>query len=126
MSRKNETHDQGRRSFLGAATLTMGAAQLGLISATEGGSARAKSSLAVGSSDAPQAFAALKQIDAGVLEVGYAEVGPSNGFPVIPPLSAHQHNSMSTRVDPARSDRLNADEEITTDNIDFFDASPTV
>ena len=83
MSRKNETIDQGRRSFLGAATLTMGAAQLGLISATKGGSTDAKSSLPVGSSDAPRAFAALKQIDAGVLDVGYAEVGPSNGLPVI-------------------------------------------
>ena len=83
MSRKNETINQGRRSFLGAATLTMGAAQLGLISATKGGSTDAKSSLPVGSSDAPRAFAALKQIDAGVLDVGYAEVGPSNGLPVI-------------------------------------------
>src|SRR6202043_332121 len=82
MSRKKETIDQARRSFFGAATLTMGAAQLGLIGA-EGGSARAKSPLPVGSSDAPRAFAALKQIDAGVLEVGYAEVGPSNGLPVI-------------------------------------------
>src|SRR5258708_12085039 len=83
MSRKNETINQRRRSFFGAATLTMGAAQLGLISATKGGSTDAKSSLPVGSSDAPRAFAALKQIDAGVLDVGYAEVGPSNGLPVI-------------------------------------------
>jgi hypothetical protein len=69
MSRKNETIDQGRRRFFGAATLTMGAAQLGLISATKGGSARAKSSLPVGSSDAPRAFAALKQINAGALVI---------------------------------------------------------
>src|ERR1700736_465471 len=83
MSRKNETIDQRRRTFFGAATLTMSAAQLGLISATKGGSTEAKSSLPVGSSDAPRSFAALKQIDAGVLDVGYAEVGPSNGLPVI-------------------------------------------
>ena len=37
MSRKNETINQGRRSFFGAATLTMGAAQLGFINATKGG-----------------------------------------------------------------------------------------
>jgi hypothetical protein len=83
MSRKNETIDQGRRRFFGAATLSMSAAQLGLISAAKGGSTGAKSSLPVGSSDAPRTFAALKQIDAGVLDVGYAEVGPSNGLPVI-------------------------------------------
>src|SRR3981081_423456 len=83
MSRKNETINQGRRSFFGAATLTMGAAQLGLISATKGGTTPAKSSLPAGSSDAPRAFAALKQIDAGEMDVGYAEVGPSNGLPVI-------------------------------------------
>src|SRR4051812_29141594 len=28
-------------------------------------------------------FASIKQIDAGVLNVGYAEAGPSNGPPVI-------------------------------------------
>src|ERR1700724_3836711 len=83
MSRKNQTINQRRRSLLGAATLTMGAAQLGLISATKGGSTEAKSSLPVGRSDAPRAFSALKQIDAGVLDVGYAEVGPYNGLPVI-------------------------------------------
>src|SRR5258708_19258294 len=83
MSRKNETINQRRRRFFGAATLTMGAAQLGLISATKGGSTDAKSSLPVGGSDSPRAFAGLKQIAAGVLDVGYAEVGPSNGLPVI-------------------------------------------
>jgi len=29
-------------------------------------------------------FCALKQIDAGVLNVGYAQAGPADGFPVIP------------------------------------------
>ena len=36
-----------------------------------------------GSSRARQSFGPLKQIDAGVLNVGYAEAGPADGPPVI-------------------------------------------
>ena len=55
-----------RREFLGGAALTIGATQLGMTSS-------------------PQAktFGPLKQIDAGVLNVSYAEAGPVNGRPVI-------------------------------------------
>jgi hypothetical protein len=64
-------HD--RRRFLGAAALTIAAAELGMI-----GSADAQSST-MHSADAATikpgttaSFGALKQIDAGVLNVGYA------------------------------------------------------
>ncbi len=64
-------HD--RRRFVSAAAMTIAATQLGLI-----GSARAQSS-------APKpvvTFATMKQIEAGPLQVGYAEAGPANG-PVV-------------------------------------------
>jgi Predicted hydrolases or acyltransferases (alpha/beta hydrolase superfamily) len=72
-----------RRRFLGAAVMSVAAAQLALI----GGSAYAGSEKAGSQersktgSNAP--FASLKQIDAGILNVGYAEVGPSDGRPVV-------------------------------------------
>jgi hypothetical protein len=71
-------HD--RRRFLGTAAMTIAAAQLGMI-----GSAKAQSSKAR-PTDLPTikpgtntSFSSLKQIDAGVLNVGYAEAGPTDG-----------------------------------------------
>jgi pimeloyl-ACP methyl ester carboxylesterase len=67
-------HD--RRRFLGAAAMTFAAAELGLI-----GSAPAwpeKKGPRTNTS-----FGALKQIDAGVLNVGYAEAGPAEGPAVL-------------------------------------------
>jgi len=79
-------HD--RRRFLGAAgaaALAVGAAQLGLI-----GSAKAQTSTAGpaglatgGLAAASTAFGPVKQINAGVLNVGYVEAGPAHGRPVI-------------------------------------------
>ena len=73
-----------RRRFLGTAAMTIAAAQFGAI-----GSARAQSSKTK-PADLPTikpgtntSFAPLKQIDAGVLNVGYAEAGPASGPPVI-------------------------------------------
>jgi pimeloyl-ACP methyl ester carboxylesterase len=72
-----------RRRFLGTAAVTIAAAQLGMI-----GSATAQSSQTK-PADLPQikpgtntSFASLKQIGAGVLNVGYAEAGPAAG-PVV-------------------------------------------
>ncbi len=56
--------NQDRREFLGTALMTIVAAKLGI-------------------SEPRSSFAALKQIDAGVLSVGYAEDGPADGRPVI-------------------------------------------
>ena len=73
-----------RRRFLGATAMTVAAARLGLI-----GSAQAQSG-GTTPADSPAikpgthtSFGALKQIDAGVLNVGYAEAGPAGGSPVI-------------------------------------------
>jgi pimeloyl-ACP methyl ester carboxylesterase len=73
-----------RRRFLGTAALTLAAARLGMTT-----SAEARSSDAT-SSDPPAvkpgtntSFGPLKQIDAGLLNVGYAEAGSARGRPVI-------------------------------------------
>src|SRR5215212_6513238 len=75
--------DHERRRFLSAAAMTIASARLGL----SGGPLRSAAAHAVATrtvrpvTSAP--FAALKQIDAGVLNVGYAEAGPADGRAVI-------------------------------------------
>lgn len=64
--------DEHRRQFLGIATGAV-AVGLGVIDL-----ARAETE-PLRSSASNASFGAIKQIDAGVLNVGYAEVGPSNG-----------------------------------------------
>ncbi|WP_374369190.1 alpha/beta fold hydrolase [Dongia sp.] len=66
-----------RRRFLGAAALSVAVAELGLM-----GPARADNPPAI-QPGTHAAFPALKQIDAGFLNVGYAEVGPLDGPAVI-------------------------------------------
>jgi pimeloyl-ACP methyl ester carboxylesterase len=76
--------DQNRRHFLGAAVLVAGAAGVGRLGVTDGGGARARAR-GVDRGQAPGAtpFASLRQVEAGVLNVGYAEAGPADGQPVI-------------------------------------------
>jgi pimeloyl-ACP methyl ester carboxylesterase len=66
-SGKQDLPDHDRRRFLGAAALTVAATQLG----TSAGAATAAG------------FAPLKQVDAGLLNVAYAEAGPPDGPPVL-------------------------------------------
>jgi pimeloyl-ACP methyl ester carboxylesterase len=80
----SEDIDHRRRHFFGAAAMTIAATGLGIV-----GSANAQSS----GSKLPAvpaikrgtntSFGSLKQINAGVLSVGYAEAGPDNGPAVI-------------------------------------------
>ena len=75
--------NHGRRRFFGSAIMTLAAAQLSLsatATAETGQSAKAGSTVEPGRNPS---FAALKQINAGLLDIGYAEVGPANGSPVI-------------------------------------------
>jgi len=65
-----------RRHFMSAAAMTIAAAQLGVPSLL--GATKVKNTVKANTS-----FAALKQIDAGLLNTGYAEAGPANGRPVI-------------------------------------------
>jgi pimeloyl-ACP methyl ester carboxylesterase len=66
-----------RRLFLGTATLGLGAAaaQLALPSYAQAETARPPAS----AGGAPAGFGALRQVEAGVLNVGYAELGPADG-----------------------------------------------
>jgi pimeloyl-ACP methyl ester carboxylesterase len=75
-------HD--RRRFFGAAAATLAAARLGMIGPTEAraGTTSPGSLPRVAPGPKPS-FGPLKQVDAGVLNVGYAEAGPANGRPVI-------------------------------------------
>ena len=79
---ENINHD--RRRFLGAAVMTAAAAELGMIGSADAQSSIAK--LAAVPAIKPgtnTSFGPLKQIDAGLLNVGYAEAGPANGPAVI-------------------------------------------
>src|SRR5258705_2109679 len=84
-----------RRGFFGAAGMTIVAAKLGMLSAA---SAQSSDVQAVASANgggdqqtrtltpaSPKntSFASLKQVNAGVLNIGYAEDGPADGQPVI-------------------------------------------
>ena len=83
-----------RRRFLGsagAAAVALGAAQLGLSGCTSAhntaaGAART-SAVSLGNPSAlslgKTSFGPVKQIRAGVLDVGYVEAGPAHGHPVI-------------------------------------------
>jgi pimeloyl-ACP methyl ester carboxylesterase len=73
--------DHDRRRFFGAAALSFTAAELGVIGAAHAQTKPAP--LPVINSGAPTSFAPLEQVDAGVLNVGYAEAGPPDGPPVI-------------------------------------------
>jgi pimeloyl-ACP methyl ester carboxylesterase len=72
-----------RRRFLGAAGVTIAAAQFGVISsaAAQPANTGAKRLPAI-KPGTNTSLGALKQIDAGLLNIGYAEAGPANG-PVV-------------------------------------------
>src|SRR6201991_2161986 len=75
--------DNRRRRFLGAAATTLAAAQLGLIGPASAQTGKQAAQLPAIKPGTNTAFAPLRQIDAGVLNVGYAEAGPADGAPVI-------------------------------------------
>jgi pimeloyl-ACP methyl ester carboxylesterase len=74
----SEDIDRHRRHFLGSAALTIAAAQFGMI-----GSANAQTKLPAIKPRMKASFAPLKQIDASLLNIGYAEAGPADGPAVI-------------------------------------------
>jgi pimeloyl-ACP methyl ester carboxylesterase len=76
-----------RRRFFGAAAITLAAplaAQFALNDTAEAQQSKSKSSsLRAIKPGTNTSFASLKQIDAGLLNIGYAEAGPADGPPVI-------------------------------------------
>jgi pimeloyl-ACP methyl ester carboxylesterase len=79
-----EEINQRRRYFVGAAAVTAAAAQLGLIGSAAAQPAKTSAKrLPAIKPGAHTSFGPLKQIDAGVLNVGYAEAGPADGPAII-------------------------------------------
>src|SRR5919106_669588 len=73
-----------RRRFFVAMAMTVAAAQLGMFGSAAAQSGKAKTAaLPAIKPGTNKSFGPLKQIDAGVLNIGYAEMGPSGGPPVI-------------------------------------------
>ncbi len=75
------TMDHRRRHFLGTAASTLAAVQFGMIGSASAQPAKTK--LPAVRPGTHTSFGPLKQIDAGVLNVGYAESGPAGGPAVI-------------------------------------------
>ncbi|MEH1887706.1 alpha/beta fold hydrolase [Nostoc sp.] len=76
--------NQHRRRFLGTVAMTIAAAHLSKIGSANAQSSKPKPAiLPTIKPETNTSFGALKQIDAGVLNVGYAEAGPADGSTVI-------------------------------------------
>jgi pimeloyl-ACP methyl ester carboxylesterase len=73
--------NQHRRRFFGAAAMAVAATQLGMIGSAA--AQRAETKMPAIKPGTNTSFGPLKQIDAGVLNVGYAEAGTNNGPAVI-------------------------------------------
>ncbi|KGD96675.1 MULTISPECIES: alpha/beta hydrolase [Rhizobium/Agrobacterium group] len=79
----NEINHQ-RRRFFGMAAMTIAAVEFGVTSLAKAQSAAASASKQSATKTGAQtSFEALKQIEAGVLNVGYAEAGPADGPAVL-------------------------------------------
>src|SRR4030095_6298884 len=76
----SEEINHDRRRFLGTVVMTIAAAELGMIGSADAQSSKRNpadaTTMKLGTYTS---FGALKQIDAGVLHVGYAEDGPPDG-----------------------------------------------
>src|SRR5215216_4221465 len=72
--------NQFRRRFFSSAAMTLAAGRVGLFDVAHAQSGTTTQAVASGTH---ASFASLKQITAGVLNVGYAEAGPANGPAVL-------------------------------------------
>jgi pimeloyl-ACP methyl ester carboxylesterase len=80
----SEQINRNRRRFFGTAAMTIAAAQFALSGSTKAQPSKAKSAdLPTVKPGTHTSFASLKQIDAGLLNVGYAEAGPASAPAVI-------------------------------------------
>ena len=78
-----ETANLKRRNFLNKTALGLAVAQMGLMTSMEA-SARNSSPVAPnGISSGSNSFSTIKQIKAGLLDVGYVDIGPTDGRPVL-------------------------------------------
>ena len=72
-----------RRRFLGAALMTFAAAKPVLVGSADARFEAGSQAQPITRAEAKVSFRSLKHIDAGVLNVGYAEDGPADGPAVI-------------------------------------------
>jgi pimeloyl-ACP methyl ester carboxylesterase len=80
----SEENKYDRRRFIGSTAMTIAAAQLGMMGLAKAQLGKTKlSGLPMIRQGTNTSFGPLKQIDAGLLNVGYAEAGPPDGLPVI-------------------------------------------
>jgi len=94
-SADNQATNPARRRLLGSAALTAITAQLGL-------AASASRAATSPPADTFAGLAPLRQVDAGPLSIGYAELGPASGPPVILlhgwPYSIHSFEEVAPRL----------------------------
>jgi pimeloyl-ACP methyl ester carboxylesterase len=80
----SEAINHNRRRFLGTTAMTIAAARFGLIGSADAQSDKTNpAKVPTIQPGTNSSFGALKQIDAGLLNVGYAEAGPARGPAVI-------------------------------------------
>ena len=80
----SEEINHERRRFIGTVATAIAAAQFGIIDSAAAQSSNANPATVPAIKPGTNtSFGSLKQIDAGVLNVGYAEAGPANGPPVV-------------------------------------------
>jgi len=70
-----------RHRFIGSAAMTLAAAGLGMRGLAQAQTAKTK--LPDVKPGTNTSFGAIKQVDAGLLNIGYAEAGPADGAPVV-------------------------------------------
>jgi hypothetical protein len=96
----SEDIDHDRRRFLGTAAMTIAAAQLVMTGSAGAQSGNARPAVLPAIKPGTNtSFGPLKQIDAGLLNVGYAEAGPTDGRAVILlhgwPYDIHSYNDVA-------------------------------
>src|SRR5690242_8514237 len=92
-----------RRHFFGTVAMSIAAVQLGGIGSVTAQAGKAKaSSIPAITPGAHTSFGPLKQVDAGLLNVAYAEAGPADGRPVILlhgwPYDIHSYVDVAPRL----------------------------
>jgi pimeloyl-ACP methyl ester carboxylesterase len=75
----SEEINRHRRIFFGAAAATITAAQFGIVGSANAQAASSQPTRTLGKTGGSTSFASIKQIDAGLLNIGYAETGPADG-----------------------------------------------
>ena len=78
-----EKINRRRRYVVGAAAMAFAAAEFGITAPTKAASSGTSHTAEPATQVIQKSFDPIKQVDAGVLSIGYAEVGPAGGSPVV-------------------------------------------